>query len=122
MFVGYESGGSLDQIMDDPSRRYHLRARLARSDEVSRAERQTRRGLEILPARLTNPRSSILAYLNSSIYLSDHISISMEIRSYMKTPPLPDNDEQRICLYHRYLTAVSCASSAEKQYSRNQRP
>jgi hypothetical protein len=55
-----------DQIMDDPSRRYHLRSPAPRSsDEVSR--KRPLQGLEIQKAGLTNERESILAYLTPSI-------------------------------------------------------
>ena len=73
MFVGYESGDGLDQIMDDPSRRYHLRSPMIAPAMTSfRTERQTREGLEILPARLTNPL----------IFTRPSDNISLEVWSY----------------------------------------
>jgi hypothetical protein len=56
--------------MDDPSRHCHLRSS---SDEVSRRERQTLRGLEIHWAGLTNERPPVLAYL-TSLYRTTSLS------------------------------------------------
>jgi hypothetical protein len=71
-----------DQIMDDPSRRYHLRSSAPRSsDEVSRG--RPLQGLEIQKAGLTNERPSILAYLTIHIYPTSSLFRPTPIRGYV---------------------------------------